>query len=118
MHDSRSPEPSRPTEAVPDAPDLSGVRDESVEAAPWRMELPWLGRAVFVISIVICLAHLYFNTISTLSELWVSALHFGLFGLLCALTIPMLTPSSDGAKRWVLGVDVMLGWRHWVAASI
>lgn len=109
MHDSRSPEPSRPTEAVPDAPDLSGVRDESVEAAPWRMELPWLGRAVFVISIVICLAHLYFNTISTLSELWVSALHFGLFGLLCALTIPMLTPSSDGAKRWVLGVDVMLG---------
>ena len=83
----RSPEPSRPTDSEAQEPDLSGVRDESAEAAPWRMELPWLGRAVFVISIVICLAHLYFNTVSTLSELWVSALHYGLFGLLCALTI-------------------------------
>nr|WP_282562519.1 TRAP transporter permease [Marinobacter panjinensis] len=55
------------------------------------------------------LIHLYFNTLSTLSTLWTSALHFGLFGLICTLTNPMLKARSAAGQRVVLGVDVVLG---------
>ncbi|WP_375170336.1 TRAP transporter permease [Marinobacter sp.] len=60
-------------------------------------------------AIVTSVIHLYFNTVSTLSELWTSALHFGLFGLICALTTPMLKARSVSGQRLVLGVDVFLG---------
>nr|WP_285229142.1 TRAP transporter permease [Marinobacter sp. C7] len=60
-------------------------------------------------AILTSLTHLYFNTISTLSELWSSALHFGLFGLICTLTTPMVRARSATGQRFVLGIDVILG---------
>lgn len=39
---------------------------------------------ITVFSIVVALAHIYFNVWGTLSELWFSALHFGSFALLAA----------------------------------
>ena len=48
-------------------------------------------------------------SLSTLSELWTSALHFGLFGLICALSTPMVRVRSVAGQRLVLTVDVMLG---------
>ncbi|MCE8024534.1 TRAP transporter permease [Billgrantia aerodenitrificans] len=85
------------------------VRDETASEAPERLEHPWLGRVLFALAIVVALSHLYFNTLGTLSEVWVSALHFGMFGLLCALSVPMLKARSVGGARLVLAVDILLG---------
>lgn len=88
---------------------LSGIRDESASGATERTDHRLLGPVIFVVAVVTSLVHLYFNTVSTLSELWTSALHFGLFGLICALTTPMFQAKSVGGKRLILGVDVILG---------
>ncbi|MFC3283294.1 TRAP transporter permease [Litchfieldella rifensis] len=85
------------------------VRDEAAGEAQERLDTPWLGRVLFAFAIVVALSHLYFNTLGTLSEVWVSALHFGMFGLLCALSVPMLRTGSAGGRRLVLGVDILLG---------
>ncbi len=70
---------------------------------------PFLGRLVIALALATALAHLYFNTLGTLSDLRVSALHFGLFGLICALTIPAATVRGAAAKRAVLALDIVLG---------
>ncbi|MFQ3789482.1 TRAP transporter permease [Halomonas sp. A29] len=85
------------------------VRDEAASESPERLEHPWLGRVLFALAIVVALSHLYFNTLGTLSEVWVSALHFGMFGLLCALSVPMLKARSASGQRLVLTVDILLG---------
>lgn len=48
-----------------------------------------LRKLIYFFAIVVSLSHIYFNTIGTLSELWVAALHFGMFGFLCAVTFPV-----------------------------
>ncbi len=85
------------------------VRDESVGAAGERLGHPLLGPVIFALALLTALVHIYFNTLSTLSELWTSALHFGLFGLICTLTTPMLKARTAAGQRLVLGVDVLLG---------
>ncbi|MCG7199287.1 TRAP transporter permease [Marinobacter pelagius] len=88
---------------------LEGIRDESVSGASERLDHRLLGPVIFGLAILTSLTHLYFNTISTLSELWSSALHFGLFGLICTLTTPMVRARSATGQRFVLGIDVILG---------
>ncbi|WP_298447817.1 TRAP transporter permease [uncultured Marinobacter sp.] len=85
------------------------VRDESASEASERVDHWLLGPVIFWLAIATALVHLYFNTFSTLSELWSSALHFGLFGLICTLTTPMFKAQTVGGQRVALGVDVMLG---------
>ncbi|WP_417500680.1 TRAP transporter permease [Marinobacter sp.] len=86
------------------------VRDESASEAAERLEHRLIGPVVFWLAIATALVHLYFNTLSTLSELWSSALHFGLFGLIGTLTTPMLKARSASGQRFVLGIDLMLGF--------
>ncbi|WP_336366834.1 TRAP transporter permease [Marinobacter sp. C2H3] len=88
---------------------LDKIRDESNSEASERLDHRLLGPVIFWLAVATSLVHLYFNTLSTLSELWTSALHVGLFGLICTLTTPMVKTASPGAQRWVLGVDVVLG---------
>jgi len=85
------------------------IRDESAGAARERLEHPLLGPAIFALALLTALVHIYFNTLSTLSELWTSALHFGLFGLICALTTPMFRARSVTGQKLVLGLDMVLG---------
>lgn len=85
------------------------VRDDSVREAAERLEHPKLGPVIAGLAILTSVAHLYFNTLSTWSELWTSALHFGLFGLICALTTPMFKARSRAGQRLVLGTDIVLG---------
>ncbi|EON91983.1 TRAP transporter 4TM/12TM fusion protein [Marinobacter lipolyticus SM19] len=88
---------------------LEKIREESPTEAPERLDHPVIGRVIFVLAIGIALSHLWFNTFSTLSELWTSALHFGLFGLLCALAMPMVRSERPGTRRLVFTVDLVLG---------
>ena len=85
------------------------VRDESTSDAAGRLDHRLIGPVIFWLAIGTALIHLYFNTLSTLSTLWTSALHFGLFGLICALTNPTLKARSITGQRVVFGVDVVLG---------
>ncbi|GGE59618.1 C4-dicarboxylate ABC transporter permease [Streptosporangium jomthongense] len=96
------------TDNIPGEP-ATRVRDESVGEASERLEHRLIGPVVFWLAVGTALVHLYFNTVSTLSELWSSALHFGLFGLICTLTTPMLRARSTAGQRMVLGVDAILG---------
>ena len=54
-------------------------------AVPSPQSDNWLGKLTFGFCILVALSHIYFNTLGTLSELWLSALHFGMFGFLCAV---------------------------------
>ncbi|WP_404361932.1 TRAP transporter permease [Marinobacter sp.] len=88
---------------------LEKVRDEGATGDTSRLEHPVIGRVIFVLAIGIALSHLYFNTVSVMSELWISALHFGMFGLLCTLTMPFISARSRAGRRLVFGVDLALG---------
>ncbi|KMQ74837.1 TRAP transporter permease [Marinobacter subterrani] len=85
------------------------VRDESASEAAERLDHRLIGPVIFWLAVGAALIHLYFNTLSTLSELWTSALHFGLFGLICTLTTPMRKARTASGQRVVLGVDIILG---------
>ncbi|RRJ83225.1 TRAP transporter permease [Aestuariirhabdus litorea] len=67
------------------------------------------GKLVYWIGVLLAVAHIYFNTLGTLSELWVSAIHFGGFALVCALMVPAFTTHSANAGRWTLLLDSLLG---------
>ena len=65
---------------------------------------------------VVSLAHIYFNTIATLPELWVSALHFGGLAVLGTLMYPAFPARGPAARRVVLGLDLLLGLLAMAAA--
>ena len=50
-------------------------------------------------------AHIYFNTLGTVSELWVAAIHFGSFGLLCAFRVGK---DKLTGPKWQKSVDAVL----------
>ncbi len=54
------------------------------------------------------LSHLYFNTIGTVPDLWVAALHFGMFGALCFLRQPLVAPGAGLPSRLGYGLDLVL----------
>lgn len=74
-----------------------------------RDESSPVGRVIYWVGVLFALAHIYFNTLGTFSELYVSAIHFSGFALLCALMVPAYKASSAKGQRWVLGLDIALG---------
>ncbi len=75
---------------------------------PQRDDSSLVGRFIYWAGVVFAIAHIYFNTLGTMSELWVSAIHFGGFAMLCGLMFPMLKGSAGG-KGYVLVFDILLG---------
>ena len=63
-------------------------------------------RFVYWFGAALSLAHVYFNVIATLPELWVAAIHFAGFGLICLL----LMPPVRNARRdsLLLAIDLLL----------
>ena len=61
-----------------------------------------LGRFIFWFGVVFALFHIWANTLGTLPELTLSALHFAGFGLLCALILP----AWRSAPLWL---DIAIG---------
>ncbi|MBQ0784500.1 MAG: TRAP transporter permease, partial [Amphritea sp.] len=74
-----------------------------------RLDSSPTGRFIYWAGVVFALVHIYFNTLSTVSELWVSAIHFGGFALLCALMVPMVRCKTDAGRRLTLLLDILLG---------
>lgn len=76
---------------------------------PKRSEQSLTGKFIYWVGVVFALAHIYFNTLGTWSELYVSAIHFGGFALICALMVPMFKGGNSAQQRLALILDVMLG---------
>ncbi|SER01944.1 TRAP transporter, 4TM/12TM fusion protein [Amphritea atlantica] len=74
-----------------------------------RPEHSLTGRFIYWAGVAFALVHIYFNTLSTVSELWVSAIHFGGFALLCALMVPMMRCNTSAGRRITLILDILLG---------
>ncbi len=67
-----------------------------------------LGQIVFWFGVVISLSHIYANTLGTLPEQWVSALHWGSFAFLCALTYPLSRRLHCRHTKATLAVDILI----------
>ena len=74
-----------------------------------RGDSSWEGRIVFWAGISISLLHIYFNTLGTFSEQTTSSLHFGTFGLLCALLFPMVRTRSATRRNLFAVFDLAVG---------
>ncbi|MBY4677431.1 TRAP transporter permease [Marinobacterium arenosum] len=81
---------------------------KSLELAK-RDEQSAAGRFIYWAGVLFSLAHIYFNTLGTMSELWVSAIHFGGFALICALMVPSIRSSSAAKQKLALVLDVLVG---------
>ncbi|MBL4240550.1 TRAP transporter permease [Vibrio fluvialis] len=73
---------------------------------PTRDAFPWVTKTIAVLGVLLSLAHIWFNTFSTLPELWISATHFAGFAMICALWYPANIRWRD--SKVALGVDVMI----------
>lgn len=67
------------------------------------------GRAAYWLGVGLALLHIYFNTLGSVSELRVSAIHFGGFGLMCALLYPAWRAKTRAGRRLALAFDLLLG---------
>ncbi|EKO3456238.1 TRAP transporter permease [Vibrio fluvialis] len=73
---------------------------------PTRDAFLWVTKTIAVLGVLLSLAHIWFNTFSTLPELWISATHFVGFAMICALWYPASIRWRD--SKIALGVDVMI----------
>lgn len=71
-----------------------------------RTGFHWLTKIITALGVLLSLLHIWFNTFSTLPELWISATHFAGFAILCALWYPA-HPSLNTSKL-ALAVDVLI----------
>ncbi len=84
----------------------------------------WADPVVFWAGVVVSLAHIYFNTLSTVSDLWTAALHFGMFGFLCALLYPMARSRNRAVARAVglldIAIALLVAWTaiHLIAGEV
>ena len=67
------------------------------------------GGMVFWFGVVISVFHIYANTLGTMPELSLSALHWGGFAFLCALTVPISRRWSARRPGAVMAIDAGLG---------
>ncbi|GGO76869.1 C4-dicarboxylate ABC transporter permease [Marinobacterium nitratireducens] len=67
------------------------------------------GRFIYWAGVLFSLAHIYFNTLGTWSELYVSAIHFGGFALICALMVPGIKGARAATSKAVLVFDILVG---------
>lgn len=81
----------------------------AVATDPLRADATPVGQFVFWFGVALALVHLYFNTLGTWPELQTSALHFGGFGLLCALLFPLTHARTAAGRRRLLWLDVGIG---------
>lgn len=73
---------------------------------PTRTDFPLVGKVITTLGVVLSLLHIWFNTIATLPELWISAIHFAGFAIICALWYP--AHGSLKRNRAVLIADIGL----------
>ena len=89
------------------SPDAASLLE--YEAAPTRGTGGFTGKCVFWLGVALSLAHIYFNSVGTLSTLWQSAWHYGGLGLMGALIYPAWRVRNAKMQRLVLAMDIAMG---------
>ncbi|MGB0684288.1 MAG: TRAP transporter permease [Magnetovibrionaceae bacterium] len=74
-----------------------------------RTEKGAAGRLIFYAAIGIGLWHIYTNTLSTWSELYIASVHFGVFAFVAALIYPMARAGTKAGERAILIGDFVIG---------
>lgn len=64
---------------------------------PTRTDFPWINRFIALLGVALAVTHIWFNTFSTLNELYISVIHFAGFAVMCALWYPA-HPSLKSSK--------------------
>lgn len=81
----------------------------------------WQTRLVFVLGVVIALAHIYMNFTGAVSTLWQATWHFVGLGFLCVLLHPLHPALRRSKPGWVfelaLGIGILLAVLYVVAAE-
>ncbi len=73
---------------------------------PQRTDFPWITKVISATGVILATLHIWFNTLATLPELWVSATHFAGFAVICALWYP--AHSSLKRSKLALAADILL----------
>ncbi len=81
-----------------------------------RPEESITGKIIYWVGVVFALTHIYFNTLGTWSELYVSAIHFGGFALMCALMVPIYNSSNAAKQKLALILDMLVGFAAIICA--
>ena len=68
-----------------------------------------LGQFVFWFGVALSVALFYYNTLGTLPSIWLSAIHWGGVGLLCALMYPVSAGLDSHAPKASFATDVVIG---------
>ncbi len=68
-----------------------------------------LAALLTALGVVLAIAHIYFNTIATISTLWLTAWHYAGFALMCALLFPMVPLRQARQRRVLFVVDASIG---------
>ena len=71
-----------------------------------RNHLPIVGKCITLFCVLLSLLHIWFNLTASLPELWISAIHFGGFAIICTLLYP--AHSSLKHSKAALSFDVIL----------
>ncbi|MBU2895489.1 TRAP transporter permease [Vibrio hepatarius] len=71
-----------------------------------RNHLPIAGKCITLFCVLLSLLHIWFNLTASLPELWISAIHFGGFAIICTLLYP--AHSSLKHSKAALSFDVIL----------
>jgi len=87
----------------------SSVPDKVNLQARSRSETSVTGQFIYWIGVLVAVLHLYFNTLGTWPELYVSAIHFAGFALMCALMVPVKRSDTRSVQYLALVLDSLLG---------
>jgi len=71
-----------------------------------RKDIKWVTVTITIFGVMLSLLHIWFNTFSTISELWISATHFAGFAVMCSLLYPAHRRLIH--SKWALAFDVLL----------
>jgi TRAP transporter 4TM/12TM fusion protein len=75
---------------------------------PTRTEFPWINRLIALLGVLLAVTHIWFNTFSTLNELYISVTHFAGFAVMCALWYPAHPTLKTSRKALVIDVFIAL----------
>ena len=96
--------------ADPKSGDVAVAVDEDQKEDEIRaLDAGLLGLVFSGLALAVSLFHLYANFIGTMSTFWLTGIHFAGFAMLASLRYPMIRTRSEGARKAVLGVDMVFG---------
>ncbi len=91
---------------------------EQVKNATGQQYNNFTSGTIIALSIFLGLFHIYYNTVGSISENHLTAVHYGGFGALCALLYPSVKAHSPMASRWPMIARWVVCWDVFIACLV